>query len=72
MRTKTATKTKTLEIPAPKFELSESVYLYWNTESIETRITDRRYYADHLDGWWYEVWSIEGKYFFEDSLESRS
>jgi hypothetical protein len=72
MKTKTATKTKTLEITAPKFELSELVYLYWNNESIETRITDRRYYADHLDGWWYEVASIAGKYFFEDVLEARS
>jgi hypothetical protein len=55
------TKGETVNIPAPKFGLYESVNLYWNEREIATSIVARWYDFDH-GSWWYKVANDERFY----------
>lgn len=51
----------TIQVQAPKFELYESVILYWNEREQVTQIVGRWHDLD--DGsWWYKIQSSEKLY----------
>jgi hypothetical protein len=56
-----STEGKTVNIPAPKFGLYESVILDWNEREIPTSIVARWYDFDHRS-WWYKVANDERFY----------
>jgi hypothetical protein len=64
-----STEGKTVNIPAPKFGLYESVNLYWNEREIATSIVARWYDFDHRL-WWYKV-SNDERFYGGDVLAPR-
>ena len=58
----------TISIPAPKFELHQSVILYWNGAESDTRITERLFNLDD-EVWLYQVAGSE-KYYSSDVLDA--
>jgi hypothetical protein len=63
------TEGETVNIPAPKFFLYESVNLYWNEREIATSIVARWYDFDH-QSWWYKV-SNDERFYSGDVLAPR-
>lgn len=54
-------KLPTIQVQAPKFELYESVVLYWNEREQVTQIVRRWLNLDD-GGWWYKIQSSEQLY----------
>jgi hypothetical protein len=63
------TEGETVNIPAPKFGLYESINLYWNEREIATSIVARWYDFDHRS-WWYKV-SNDERFYSGDVLAPR-
>jgi hypothetical protein len=63
------TEGETVNIPAPKFGLYESVILHWNEREIPTSIVARWYDFDH-QSWWYKV-SNDERFYSGDVLAPR-
>ncbi|MBD2305675.1 hypothetical protein H6G17_09115 [Chroococcidiopsis sp. FACHB-1243] len=66
-------RTEKIQVRSPKFQLYQSVILYWNGEERSTHIV-RRWFDldDSSDGyWWYKVTNDEQLY-PEQAIESHS
>lgn len=66
---------KTIQIPAPKFELHELVTLHWNGIEYPTRIVEASYRLGSAE-WVYQVAECsneidEDRFFYGSVLESR-
>ena len=65
--------TEKIEVRAPKFELYQSVILFWNSQERPTYIVRRWFDLDDPAGgyWWYKVTNDEQLY-PEQAIESHN
>ncbi|GAC1456914.1 MAG: hypothetical protein NVS2B14_00280 [Chamaesiphon sp.] len=60
---------KSIEIPAPRFDQYQFVTLYWNDEVRATKVV-RRWY-DFDDGYWWYVLNGDDRFYPGSVLEER-